>query len=313
MIESEGWHNIHPIWRLNHSHPFNPICHFYIMTNAGALPTWANLLTEVVQQRVAELNEETVAYNRELDEQKKAELLESALVMLSLVENLAGRFKFFLKTEGLNKVGSLLEIEVSKWTARGVKIKAVPTLNLTNILFVDTETTGLSGDNQPISIGAVLAEVDSATGIVVAEIGSYYGLREPSCEISLGAYRVHGISKAQLKEKEFDLRELVAMFGVAEIIVAHNAAFDRRMLQFVDDEHRRWGCSCRDIDWPKEIGGRSLDAICNYFGIRRPATHNALSDTRVMIDALQQRQRDGSTYLKCLLLKHGISAYVKTE
>ncbi|MEO8417266.1 MAG: exonuclease domain-containing protein [Methylophilaceae bacterium] len=171
-------------------------------------------------------------------------------------------------------------------------------------MFLDTETTGLSQDDQPISIGAVLAEIDLTNGVVLKEIASYYGLSEPSCKISEGAYRVHGISDSQLKNKEFDLKELVTMFGVAELIVAHNAAFDKRKLSFMGNTQQNWGCSCWDIDWPKEIGGRSLDVICKHFGINRPAIHNALSDTWAMINALQQTKDDGSTYLVHLLHKH---------
>ncbi|MDI1308162.1 MAG: exonuclease domain-containing protein [Methylotenera sp.] len=171
-------------------------------------------------------------------------------------------------------------------------------------MFIDTETTGLSKSDQPISVGAVLAEVDTRNGVILKEIARYYGLREPSCVITEGAYQVHGISDYQVKNKEFDLKELVTMFEVANLIVAHNAAFDKRMLSFMSDAQPTWGCSCRDIDWPDEIGGRSLDAISKHFSLNRPVIHNSLSDTLVMIEALQQKKADGSTYLLNHIRKH---------
>lgn len=173
--------------------------------------------------------------------------------------------------------------------------------SIANVLFVDTETTGVSENDEPISIAAVLTEVNIHTGLITNEVATYYGLREPFCQISQGAFSVHGITKASLKGKEFDIRELYSMFSVASVIVAHNAKFDKRMLRFLNDESHNWGCSCWDVDWPIEIGGRSLTAICEYFSIEKEFPHNALSDTRAMMAALQQKNHIDQTYLKLLL------------
>jgi hypothetical protein len=113
-----------------------------------------------------------------------------------------------------------LEKERIKILTKGYSLNVLEPIPLINVLFVDTETTGLNKEDQPISIGMVLAEVETSTGLIKNRVAAYHGLREPSCEISSGAYSVHGISKASLAGKEFDFRELVTMFGAARLVVA---------------------------------------------------------------------------------------------
>ena len=277
------------------------------MSKDDPLPEWANVQVAASQQKIAALDGRLDAYNRELNDLGKAQILGEAIALLEALESSARRFKFFIKASGLVEARASLEAEVSGLEEKGIPVRVESSPRLVNVLFVDTETTGLNAGDQPISIGAVLSEIDIKSGAILSEVASYYGLREPSCEISQSAFRVHGLSKSQLQGKEFDLRELASLFGAAELIVAHNAKFDRRMLKFIDEAHRRWGCSCWDVEWPQEIGGRSLDTLCSYFAINRAAPHNSISDTRAMMHALQQEQSDGSTYLVQLLRKHGIA------
>lgn len=94
------------------------------------------------------------------------------------------------------------------------------------------------------------------------------------------------------------------MLGVSGIVIAHNAKFDKKMLRFLSSARQpEWGCSCWDVDWPSDIGGRSLDAICMHYKINRPVIHNAMTDTRSMIEALQKESKIGKTYLSDIFEK----------
>lgn len=272
------------------------------MSEELLLPSWAYQVVSEISAASDDFSITMAAYNAEQDKQKKSIILATVLSKFAKVERLLCQWKFITKSTSLDSLKKDLQKERMQFVLDGFKVEEIATKRTVNILFVDTETTGIGKSDQPISVGAVLVEADIESGVISRNVASYYGLRSPSCEISSGAYAVHGMDKHSLEGKEFDLVELISMFGVAELVVAHNAKFDRRMLSFVDGNGKHeWGCSCWDIDWPSEIGGRSLDAICANFRIPRPEIHNAMADVESMIGALQKRSISGKTYLFDLL------------
>jgi DNA polymerase-3 subunit epsilon len=94
----------------------------------------------------------------------------------------------------------------------------------------DTETTGLdpAGGDAIVSIGA-LRIVN--THILTEE--SFDQMVNPQREIPMSATKIHGISDAMVESQPTIDAVLPAFFKYTEgtIIVAHNAAFDMRMLQ----------------------------------------------------------------------------------
>lgn len=274
------------------------------MSEDNALPEWAQELVEQSQSNAVLFNELQKAFNCAPNDDARVQILSDLFSLFQEIEDRATRFSFFIKAAGLREVRSALTAKATELMGKGFIIKSVEPSKLVNILFVDTETTGLSATDEPISIGAVLCEVDADNGAILSEVVSYHGLREPFCEINPGALRVHGITKPQLKGKEFDLKELIGMFGAAKLVVAHNAEFDKGKLKAFNNA--QWGCSCYEVNWPGEIGSRSLDAICRYFDIARVSPHDAMSDTRAMMEALSQKQLDGTTYLMDVIRKHQV-------
>jgi len=94
----------------------------------------------------------------------------------------------------------------------------------------DTETTGLdpAGGDAIVSIGAIRIV---NTHILIEE--SFDQVVNPQREIPLSATEIHGISNAMVASQPTIDVALPAFFKYTEdtIIVAHNAAFDMRMLQ----------------------------------------------------------------------------------
>ncbi|QBR00484.1 exonuclease domain-containing protein [Paraburkholderia pallida] len=158
---------------------------------------------------------------------------------------------------------------------------------------VDTETTGLGPNDEPISLGIALFEVDLPKGGLVRELDTYYGLREPSVQIGAGALAVHGITAEQVAGKQFDGSRVTALLERADILIAHNAEFDFRMLAHIIPQVRSkpWRCSYRQIWWSDHlpVPNRKLDTICEHLGIERPNPHNALDDCRALAAALFTR------------------------
>lgn len=154
--------------------------------------------------------------------------------------------------------------------------------------FVDCESTGIGPDDEPISIGVVVVKLDAkGYGEPFAE---WYGEQEPSVPIHPKAAKVHGKTAADLAGKRFDRAGLRAIMEQADILVAHHASFDARMLLKVEPETLdwEWRCSRRQWVWPV-MGDKKLDTVCKHFGIERPATHDALADAHVLRLALMQR------------------------
>lgn len=172
------------------------------------------------------------------------------------------------------------------------------------VAIVDTETTGVSSTDEPISVGIILLEVSGDDGRLLREVDSYYGLRKPAVPIHPQAQEVHGMTPSQLEGHAFDLTRLHQLLYSAQCVVAHNAAFDRRMLARVKPkvENLTWLCSMNALspEWGCIAGSRSLQAICDALGIARQEPHNALDDCRALQAVLQCKA--GATLLMAKLL-----------
>ena len=157
------------------------------------------------------------------------------------------------------------------------------------VTFIDTETTGLGEDDEPISIGAVKYEVAPDSGILTRVLDTYYELREPIKPVGDQAFKVHGISNDQLRGKRWDLNRVQSLLDV-HLVIAHNADFDMRMLsKVVTIDARRWTCSMKGIMnvWERS-SWISLDNLADRFDLDRPSPHNALSDAQTLTQVLAQ-------------------------
>lgn len=268
------------------------------------LPNWALNIVAELDTRAGEFGETAECYKKSTDALEKSLFLGEAISKFNALNEVFRRWKFIAKSTPMDEIEKWLDVKRIQFIKDGFEVKVNKTVEFVNALFLDTETTGLGDQDQPITIGMVLVEAELISGKIYREIASYYGIRDPSCRISEGAYAIHGIKKSDLLGKDFDAIELVTMLGVSGIVIAHNAKFDKKILSFLSiAKQPQWGCSCWDVDWSGDIVGRSLDAICMYYGINRPVIHNAMTDTRAMIEALQKESKIGETYLSDIFKK----------
>jgi len=167
--------------------------------------------------------------------------------------------------------------------------KTLPTSGSVIVAILDTETTGLEAHDEPISVAALLFEVALPSGKMLREMESFYGLREPSVSIHPRAQEVHGISIESLRGKVLDVETLRRIVASADVLIAHNAKFDRRMLMKVlpGIEKEIWSCSMlgKRFFW-EGMPSKSLDSICVFLEVNRPEPHNALSDCRALSEVL---------------------------
>lgn len=150
------------------------------------------------------------------------------------------------------------------------------------IAILDTETTGLAADRELIEVAIKIIYVD-LNGNVTAARPVQSWLEQPSAPLSPDVVRVTGLTDADLAGKRFDVMAIHESLATADLIVAHNAAFDRPT---VDKRFQLtgqlWACSMLEIDW-LAIGAasRSLPNISTSAGLFYDA-HRAAAD----VDAL---------------------------
>lgn len=164
-----------------------------------------------------------------------------------------------------------------------------PTAGRTRVLILDTETTGLDASKEKIIELALLRlEVDSATGQPLGPVQVLDELEDPGRPIPKEVVALTGITDADVQGKRLDEARIAAMLEGVDLVIAHNAAFDRpfceaRIAQFRD---LAWACSFADIDWKAQ--GRSsskLEALALELGWFYDA-HRAEMDCHALLAVL---------------------------
>lgn len=150
-------------------------------------------------------------------------------------------------------------------------------------LFVDVETTGLNTETDEIIEVALLPfDYDPKTGDIVAvhEDAALNELRDPGIPIPSESSQIHGITEDQVRGKVVDEARINSIVDQTDLIIAHNAAFDRPMLERVWPcfAVKPWACSLVDLDWRAEgFGAGKLDYLLMQQGWFYDG-HRALSD-----------------------------------
>ncbi len=129
---------------------------------------------------------------------------------------------------------------------------------VTRLLILDTETTGLDASRDRIMELALLrVDVDLGTGLPLGTVDVYDGLEDPGMPIPPEIQELTGISDDMVRGHKLDEQRVAAMLAGADLVIAHNAGFDRpfveaRLAQFAQ---LPWACSFADLDWKKEGRG----------------------------------------------------------
>ncbi len=124
------------------------------------------------------------------------------------------------------------------------------------VVVLDTETTGLDQSKEKIIELALLrVDVDRATGLPVGEVQVYDGLEDPGIPIPKEIEGITGISNAMVKGQRLDEARVAQLLDGADLVIAHNAGFDRPFAEARLSRFRElaWACSFADIGW-KDYG-----------------------------------------------------------
>ena len=198
-----------------------------------------------------------------------------------------------MTTMDLEQLASTLAADPDYKVLRRLKpridLAPAPDHSLAKGVVIDTETTGLDADTcKIIEIGLVAFEYDPVTGQPIRVIGTYGGLEDPGHPLIKEITELTGITDAMLVGQRIDEERIKSLVADADIVIAHNADFDRPFL-----ENRLpvfatlpWGCSLSDIDWMAEkLGSRKLDYIAYQMGFFFGA-HRAEEDCQALLEIL---------------------------
>ncbi|MDX7953994.1 3'-5' exonuclease [Lichenihabitans sp. Uapishka_5] len=155
-------------------------------------------------------------------------------------------------------------------------------------IVIDTETTGLDHrDHEVIELGMV-AFVHDAEGTLLAVTGEFSALQEPSGPLEPEITRLTGITDAMLTGQRIDLDAVEAFIEQADLVIAHNAGFDRPFCERLARgfEPKPWACSVKEVDWAGfGFEGTKLGYLVGQAGWFHNG-HRATDDCHALLEVL---------------------------
>ena len=174
-------------------------------------------------------------------------------------------------------------------------------------LIIDTETTGLTRNDEFIEITAILIEFDKQGNLTI--IDKYTGLREPNVDIDPKAQEVHNIDHQMLQNKQIDYQKLNELFDQTDLLVAHNVSFDKKFVkkEINNLNNKEWLCSMNGIRWYQQgFNSKGLQYLLRAHDIDPEQAHRSESDVKALIELLNYKVSSNDTYFKQLLNNYNI-------
>ncbi|HCJ72960.1 3'-5' exonuclease [Rhizobium pusense] len=159
-------------------------------------------------------------------------------------------------------------------------------------VILDTETTGLNHrTDEIIEIGVIAFRFDDQ-GVIGDVTGIYGGLRQPNVAIPAEITRLTGITDDMVAGQAIDMERLASLVGDADLIIAHNAGFDRPFCEAFSPifNEKAWACSVSEIDWRvRGFEGNKLGYLIGQSGYFHDG-HRAVDDCFALLEVLEQNR-----------------------
>lgn len=170
--------------------------------------------------------------------------------------------------------------------------------------FVDVETTGLDPATEEI-VDLAMVNFWYSNGRVLGLGDCFKALRDPRRPIPPPVISLTGITDQMVSGRTINPADIAEFVAPAALVVAHNAAFDRRFCERLCPAfaEKAWACSFRDVPWNEEgfVNGAKLGNLAAAFGMFFDG-HRAVQDCHAGIALLSQTlPRSGRTVLSAVL------------
>ena len=172
---------------------------------------------------------------------------------------------------------------------------------------VDTETTGLNLETDSIiEFAMVVFEYCRESGKVFRILDIFDQLEDPGVPIPPASTAVHGITDAMVAGKRIDDLRVAELVQGLDLVIAHNARFDRPFLEerLPIFKLLPWACSLQQVGWSDEkMASAKLEYLAYRMGFFYDA-HRAQTDCLALLELLQMPLPvSGRLALACLLEK----------
>lgn len=170
-------------------------------------------------------------------------------------------------------------------------------------LVVDCETTGLDPATDTVIELAMRRFRYNEVGQILKIDRAWSWRQDPGRALIPEIVKLTGLTDQDLVGQEIDDSAALDLLHSADLVIAHNAAFDFKFLhaRLLEVSELAWACTCHEIDWAAaDFDGRSLGwlvAQCGYFY----DGHRAENDVDAVIALLQHVMPDGRTGLAELI------------
>ncbi|MEC7946310.1 MAG: 3'-5' exonuclease [Myxococcota bacterium] len=169
---------------------------------------------------------------------------------------------------------------------------------------VDVEATGLDTQaDTVIEFAGRPFTFDRETGEVVAVGDPVSCLQDPGIPLSPEIVELTGLTDADLSGHALDVEAIRALLDSADVVIAHNARYDRPMVErAVGAMDKVWACSFAMVDW-KSLGfpAAKLEILAIYHGYFYSG-HRATADVDALLHLLTFGPPEAAgTYLQRLL------------
>lgn len=180
-----------------------------------------------------------------------------------------------------------------------------PEAELRRGLAVDVETTGLDpASDAIIEFAAVEFRFSTVSGTVTSVSEPVSALEDPGRPIPRDVVALTGITQEMVAGQRIDDAAISALGAGADLVIAHNAAFDRKFLnrRFPVFAEKHWACSQREVPWKREAGA---SAALEYLLIKMSGMyfqgHRAAVDCQALVHLLATPLPSGALPLRLLL------------
>ena len=158
-------------------------------------------------------------------------------------------------------------------------------------VFLDIEATGLSyTQDKLIELGMVKFEYNRQ-GSIFRLLDDFSGYQDPGILIPKYITELTGINDDTVRSHKIQESAVANYLQDVDLIIAHNAQFDRTFLEatFPSLPSKAWSCLMYDVDWDKEgISSRKLEYIAYKFGFFYEG-HRAINDCLAGVHLLAQK------------------------
>lgn len=174
-------------------------------------------------------------------------------------------------------------------------------------IYLDTETTGKEAQVCEIIELALVPFIYEAGGrlLAIREDQCVSFLNEPKAPLTDEIRRITGIEPEDIAGHKLDIEKIDVMLAGVDMVIAHNAGYDRKVLERYIPSLRfaRWACSQQDVPWREvfRAPAEKLEVLAHFLGNVFYSAHRAMIDCIAGVHVLATvADMDGKTAFEYL-------------